>query len=187
MKTCNRCNAEKALDCFAKNGKSGLHPVCKVCRAEIERIKRAADPEKIREQERIRYAANPSIKNDAYKRFYAANREAMLGREKVRYAKNGECIRAQKKEYREANPGKIRALNGTRRATLRLAMPVWADRKAINVVYAEATRLWRETGEPHHVDHIIPLSHKLVCGLHVPGNLQVLSGAENMRKSNRFE
>ena len=62
----------------------------------------------------------------------------------------------------------------------RQAMPLWADREAISCIYQEAKYLqW-------HVDHIIPLNHPLVCGLHVEGNLQALSPKENLRKSNNF-
>lgn len=42
------------------------------------------------------------------------------------------------------------------------------------------------TGIEHHVDHIHPLVHPLICGLHVPANLQVITGSENVQKSNRF-
>jgi 5-methylcytosine-specific restriction endonuclease McrA len=36
------------------------------------------------------------------------------------------------------------------------------------------------------VDHIIPIKHPLVCGLHVPENLQMLTRSVNARKSNKF-
>ena len=52
--------------------------------------------------------------------------------------------------------------------------------------YEEARRLTEETGIVHHVDHIIPINHPLICGLHVETNLQVLPAAENSRKGNRL-
>jgi len=40
------------------------------------------------------------------------------------------------------------------------------------------------TGIDWHVDHIIPLQNKLVCGLHYYNNLRVIPASLNRRKSN---
>ena len=42
----------------------------------------------------------------------------------------------------------------------------------------------QETGELHVVDHIVPKINPLVCGLHVPANLQVLHWRVNTQKAN---
>jgi len=63
-----------------------------------------------------------------------------------------------------------------------LATPKWADWDKIAAIYEERDRLTAETGVPHHVDHILPLAGKLVCGLHVHWNLRAIPAADNMKK-----
>jgi hypothetical protein len=74
-----------------------------------------------------------------------------------------------------------------RRASKLQRTPSWADMAAIKAFYVEARRLTVATGIPHHVDHEIPLQGRLVSGLHVHTNLQILTGSENSKKRNRFD
>ena len=65
-------------------------------------------------------------------------------------------------------------------------MPIWADAEKIKELYKQAVIKSKETGIQWHVDHIIPLQGELVSGLHVPENLQVIPGIENVKKANRY-
>lgn len=189
MKACNSCGLTLGFDRFSplKSGRHGLNPVCKECRAASEKARRQENPELIRALERARHKANPGVKKASIKRYYETNKPAILLKEHQRYDLKADAIKLQKQQYRALNPEKIRFHNGTRRASQRMAMPLWANRKQIAEIYRSASELWISTGEPYHVDHIIPLKHDLVCGLHVPANLQVLRGVDNIRKGNRFE
>lgn len=71
-----------------------------------------------------------------------------------------------------------------RRQSEARATPPWADRAAIRAVYKERDRIKALTGQLHEVDHIVPLVHPSVCGLHVHWNMRVLSWEENARKGN---
>lgn len=73
-----------------------------------------------------------------------------------------------------------------RRIILRLATPKWADPIKMSEFYTERDRKTNETGEPHDVDHIVPLQHPLVCGLNNEFNLRVISSSVNRMKSNFF-
>jgi phage terminase large subunit-like protein len=89
------------------------------------------------------------------------------------------------KAYGKAHPDKIRAKAAKRRAAQLNATPAWFEKEAIEAIYAEAIFRSNSEGRIYHVDHIVPLVSKKVCGLHCLANLQILPGVENIRKGNR--
>lgn len=54
------------------------------------------------------------------------------------------------------------------------------ERTDIEALYRDASSLGM------HVDHIVPINHPDVCGLHRLCNLQLLTPADNMAKGNKF-
>lgn len=68
----------------------------------------------------------------------------------------------------------------------RRARPSWADRRALRAFWDESRAMTAATGVQHSVDHIVPLLHPLVCGLHCEANLRILPLAENIAKSNNW-
>ena len=89
-----------------------------------------------------------------------------------------------RKRWRIENPEKVRSnkrfSQANRRALKLQACPTWVDRSEISKIYEECP-------PGYHVDHDVPLNHPLVCGLHVPANLNPIPAEENLRKSNSFD
>lgn len=68
----------------------------------------------------------------------------------------------------------------------RRARPPWQDRGELRRFWEESRRRTAETGVQHSVDHVVPLLHEIVCGLHCVANLQILPLVENIAKSNNW-
>jgi len=113
------------------------------------------------------------------------NRAAANVRNK-RYAdKNRESENARTAAWAKANPAKVLAKRMRYHAAKLNRTPVWADQAAILQVYERAFVL-RGEGRDVHVDHILPIQGKLVSGLHVHTNLQIIDAHANRVKSNHF-
>lgn len=92
---------------------------------------------------------------------------------------------AANRQYKRDNPDVVNALCNKRNAQRRKATPKWANLEIVAAFYTAAAAV-RDAGHPCEVDHIVPLQHPLVCGLHNEFNLQIMSKVANMRKGNRW-
>jgi hypothetical protein len=159
-KMCSRCKSEYDNSFFYRNKttKDGLQSQCKKCHNLTSNnwAKR-----------------NPHLLSCAIKKYYVNNRKSRVASVRRYVEKNREKSRFWKA-----------ASDAKRRAAKIKAHPEWADNSKIREFYIRASVLTKETGVIYHVDHIVPLLGKDVCGLHVQDNLQVITAKENVAKSN---
>lgn len=154
-----------------KSMKDGLQPYCKTCK---------------REYDAARYKANPQLQKQASRRWMDNNKEHVSDVRKAWREQNKDRHDAQIRRWQAENKHRVQANTRNRQATKLKATPPWCDIEAIHAIYAEARRLELTDGIKRNVDHVIPLRNKMVCGLHVPSNMQILTEFENKSKNNRF-
>lgn len=102
--------------------------------------------------------------------------------------KNPEKTAQYQRASNARNPGRRNRLTANYRNAKAKRMPKWLsedDLWMIQEAYHLASLRQEATGFSWHVDHIVPLRGEFVSGLHVPWNLQVIPGQENVRKGNR--
>lgn len=121
---------------------------------------------------------------ERYKKFYVENTLDISKRQKKWREANPEKKKQLAQnyfpEYQKKNRKKFNFHDSIRRAKKLKATPKWADVQKIKEIYLNCPK-------GMHVDHIIPLQNDLVCGLHVPENLQYLTPQDNSSKNNKFE
>ena len=175
-KICTNCKQSKDLNCFSKKAArpDGLGCWCKQCVSAAGKIYGIKNKDKRK---------NYSVE------YYRKNRDILLKKCNDYKTDNKELVSNYNKIYTKTNSSKINALNIRRYARKIKASPKWITKeqeKEIRGFYEEAKLKTLKTGIKHEVDHIVPLISKVVCGLHVPWNLQVLTKIENIRKNNKI-
>lgn len=204
-KVCSKCEQAKELACFSTytyKGSKKIRANCKDCHRQQCSDWREKNRKHIKQYNQEKYWLDPTsrrnrARNDYHKnieknrekaRIYASKPENKQRRKEAilkmlsknpDYYKN---IMKEKRSYYNAKAAEYRAIK--RNATIHLSEN---HRKQIEDIYWLASDLRLITGEPYHVDHIVPLQGKNVCGLHVPWNLQILPGDINQSKNNFFD
>lgn len=158
-------------------------------------------PEQIKEYKRQHYLANrqkyidraakwkkdnPDKVVESGRRRYVKNRKAILERTNAYYHANPESAKARQREWNNRNKDRTCSYVSARRRRIREQCPSWQDPMDMRSFYLEARKLSKQTGIPHHVDHIHPLKGANFSGLHVPWNLQVIPAEDNLAKSNKL-
>ena len=160
-KTCTKCKEHKSLDLFHahKQGKQGKRSKCKDCYKEQVNTWKAKNPDKVKSYTKKSRQENIERYRKTYNKWQSNNRPI----------KN--------------------AVGSIRRARKLNATPKWlTDRQKAEMLYKYSIAKEAEilTGDKYHVDHIVPLVNDVICGLHVPWNLQVLPSDLNLKKNNTF-
>jgi hypothetical protein len=175
MKLCVKCNSNTSL--ITKYGK--YESYCKECKSIVKK-------EWYQKNKESEIAKAKEYHHATYKE----KREHKIQKATEWVKNNPEQYKVNAKKCYENTKSRKMAYAGMKRALLRNAVPSWFDsvRQSIDGIYA--MRDWMNLtmfGIKYEVDHIIPLTNKFVCGLHVPNNLQIITQYNNRSKQNKFK
>ena len=157
---------------------------CALCGVSIS-IKRKDAKFCSRNHKRMAYDAKRDFASE-----YKKNAKKLKARALAAYYLDHEKNKERQRVYQKANPIKYAAAAAKHRAIKLQRTPAWLDEDAswiIDQAYELSALRTKLFGFSWHVDHVIPLQGKIVSGLHVPFNLQVIPGFNNISKNNKFE
>ena len=139
--------------------------------------------------------------NTTYKRDYHKKNKTQLNAKNKEWRKSNKAhVKAYNDKYRKEHPDKVKKWSKEYadrnphvakikkikyRSKRKQATPPWYEKDLIRQVYTMRDKLSKLWGIDLHVDHIVPLQGKNVCGLHCWDNLQLLEATINVSKSNK--
>ena len=148
-----------------------------------------ANKERINVRNKEYAQKNPKVMAKACKKWREKNPEKARDALYSWRNSNRGFYNAYQRTYNKSNTEYINFISAKRHAAKVNRTPSWLtedDFWLMQEAYNLAALRTKMFGFPWHVDHIIPLQGKTVSGLHVPKNLQVIPGVENLRKSNKY-
>jgi hypothetical protein len=155
-------------------------------KAEMDREYYLRNKERIKARANAYYYANREKALAQQQEYYQQNREGRIATNRAWADANRDKMNAYHSQYVKRNRDKWTSQTAKYRATRKQATPAWADEFLISEAYHLAQLRKEICGGEWHVDHIVPLTSDVVCGLHTHDNLRVIRGKENRVKSNRF-
>lgn len=174
-------NRERHLEIRSKWKESNKELLSKQNREYAE-----ANKEAIAEKSRKWYKANKEKSKERGAKWREDNKDRVVERNCVYRDCHKEKVNKASRKWNMENPVARAAIKANRRARKLNATPLWANDKYIKLFYRLAKIEEERIGESVHVDHIVPLIHDKVCGLHCESNLQLLTAKQNMVKGNTF-
>lgn len=186
MKKCLTCLLIKDQSSFHKHKGfvDGYNTKCKSCVKSYNALRYSLNKEIINKRNR-EWELNNKDKVKAITIKRSSSEKEKL-RKKLHAERNVEKCRASRKAYKLRNLDRRRFDRALRRAAEHRAKPKWANKHEMLKIYKQAKLMSELMGEPYHVDHVIPLKHNLVCGLHCEFNLKAISANDNHKKNNKF-
>lgn len=188
-----RCDCGKELEVFSANVRRGLTKSCGCLNLELLAERNSTkstnrlSKEEIKARDKAWRERNREERNAKKRAYNEANKERMAQIKRQCYLKKRDAYLARIKANYAADPEQTIRRERQKATLKKEATPAWCDLDLVKSLYRHARSLTEQTGVRHHVDHIIPLRHELVCGLHVHNNLRVIPADENWRKHNSFD